>query len=1471
MPVGETVEFELVAPDGERFPLNVLTDKDGNPRWDIASASNEAADRGQRGTIKILDQSGGSGQKVARDFRRYLLANGWLADRRGTLIPRGPRTDVVLESSNSAIVAAATRRGAIFSVVDQPYVMITPLEVYEDITTPVAKKAPGPGCVFTGSYARFGNRVFMGAENAETADGCTAAVRIAAGNVVPIDVEPLDSGNSTTVQAAVVARKLESGDGGAVAQAPVQTKLTTTDLNSGSTATSYATMSYTPGANVLLLATVVNVGLAGAAGAVPSGLAGNTLTWTKIADVLAGRSRLSLWYAYGSGTAGALTISFASAQASCIGSVSQLTNVASASQIVQSATKQSGRNAAGLTVTLPSAFTNPGNVTFGAFARGVGVGGSGGSAGNLSSPSDWTQITEVRPVGVNTDMLTEWKSSPDTTVEVNGSVFTGDIYTSGIAIEIAVGTGSTNVFHTQPFKPTGNCLVLAAVLSYIAGGAPAAPSSLSGNGITWTSEKSLQFDTNQRRITVYRGLVASPTEGQLTISFAANQDACSWAIAEFANVDTTGTAGSGATVQSPTNTGSSTTPSVTMAAFGNANNATVGLFGSASGAGFTAGSGFTELHKVLESGGLFTEWKATNDTSVDCTLAESAPWGAIGIEVKASLPTAAYSTGTVSPTEGRLVVLGVHSYISGGSPAAPTPAGCNLTWTQQQTVALSNRRLTVFTAPATNPQDGIISLNFAGVTQTNVSWTVFEVLNTDLNNTPVVQGNTNSSASATSLTVTLSAFADANDGAIGVFWRSGQQEIVPGSGFEEIHDISAGDGRLFSEFIAVEDTTVDASGAGDASPVAFDAASEYPDGAGSATSHTWTHTCNGNYLLVGLGLGDTVDRITAVTANGTPMTRLGSVKTGPTGLAPYNFLYGLPAPPTGSVTILVSLSASRNLQGGAVSFSGVDSVTAATTATGTSTTPSLAITTTAGEIAFATLGFNPNTALPSPGAGETERYESVSSGASASEAGYTETATGASTTIAPTLAGGGTPSWGIIGVSIRPGVAATWLGAALELRRTASAAGDYADAGFQANYLATVGSRLFRLRYDAAQQLWYESWTDELGTNTPAFHTEYPVTGAKRSTADLRTVGPNPVAGISGIDQAAEFLAIDTEGSFTPLIQEGMGISNIVAGGAFLQGQVFLLSGSAKALWFRQLLDVAVLDLEAVPLDDSLNARINSDVGGVGAFGQQLWVGLDNQILQGVLSSEGWAVNHFESLDSTFTILAVRAWPDAGQLKVDVLLRAVNYVAGATDAIIVRTYQIYDGQSFPTPDSDTKIFRSSIYEGEHWVTKKFQRVRGYLHNDTAEALTVDLVVDGTVNALGTVTSTGPFALDVATTALGRGCYARLTCGALMGVVELPLEVDYFYHPQEDDLLQIPVVVGRDTMNRGGTVSKESRQLIEDKIRTRVRPEASAPWTLNLWDDRSWSVIPLRFETKPLYPEAQPSGDGAIEWLVLQRV
>jgi hypothetical protein len=214
-------------------------------------------------------------------------------------------------------------------------------------------------------------------------------------------------------------------------------------------------------------------------------------------------------------------------------------------------------------------------------------------------------------------------------------------------------TANSNVtpaatFDTASISPGANRLVLAAVWG-LDGALTTPPTfSLSGNGLTWVSVlRVVSAAGAPGAFQVFRAMGASPSSGVVTIDAdVATLNMAQWGISEYTGINTGGTNGSAAigNVASGTDTDVDTL-AVTLAAFGSANNGTYGAFSAGNSIpttfNFTPGSGFTELAETIVSAlggafyfGLQSQWRATNDTSVDVTTPSVSQGEIIGIALE---------------------------------------------------------------------------------------------------------------------------------------------------------------------------------------------------------------------------------------------------------------------------------------------------------------------------------------------------------------------------------------------------------------------------------------------------------------------------------------------------------------------------------------------------------------------------------------------------------------------------------------------------------------------------------------------------------------------------------------------------------------------------------------------------------------------------------------------------------------------
>ena len=202
--------------------------------------------------------------------------------------------------------------------------------------------------------------------------------------------------------------------------------------------------------------------------------------------------------------------------------------------------------------------------------------------------------------------------------------------------------------------------------------------------------------------------------------------------------------------------------------------------------------------------------------------------------------------------------------------------------------------------------------------------------------------------------------------------------------------------------------------------------------ANSGSSVTISHTISGSnrLLLVGVSSGCftsyTRRTVTSVTWNGTNLTQVGAVDQA---TSPYRArveVWALKAPATGTYNVVVnldgSLSSYYQVVVGVMSFTGVDQVTPyanQTSTSGTGTSPSLTITSASGEMSYAVIDAQTQTPSGCTGTQRWNQTETYAKGAGATKAG-------ASPNVSIGWSLGGSTTWSMYGLSIKPANAATF-------------------------------------------------------------------------------------------------------------------------------------------------------------------------------------------------------------------------------------------------------------------------------------------------------------------------------------------------------------------------------------------------------------------------------------------------------------
>jgi hypothetical protein len=160
-----------------------------------------------------------------------------------------------------------------------------------------------------------------------------------------------------------------------------------------------------------------------------------------------------------------------------------------------------------------------------------------------------------------------------------------------------------------------------------------------------------------------------------------------------------------------------------------------------------------------------------------------------------------YTTASIAPAPNALVTIAVLGHRSYGASPAPTVTGGGMTaWEQVTSITLDPlsaplKRLTVYRAMSAAPGSGAITITFSG-SQSNAEWIVSQWTGVETGGTngsgAIGQVGVASADAVNGLTVSLGAFANASNAALGVFAVNSQvPAITPGAGFAEISEQSS--------------------------------------------------------------------------------------------------------------------------------------------------------------------------------------------------------------------------------------------------------------------------------------------------------------------------------------------------------------------------------------------------------------------------------------------------------------------------------------------------------------------------------------------------------------------------------------------------------------------------------------------------------------------------------------------------------
>lgn len=201
-------------------------------------------------------------------------------------------------------------------------------------------------------------------------------------------------------------------------------------------------------------------------------------------------------------------------------------------------------------------------------------------------------------------------------------------------------------------------------------------------------------------------------------------------------------------------------------------------------------------------------------------MAIGTPTIAMVLNATATAGTSFTTTDSLTCSANKLYLALVASSSSGGGGALPSGlTGGGQTWTQvATTMVTSNERLTLYRALSGSPGAGSPLTATWGSSQSNfglITAIEYDGIKTSGTNgaDAIVQAVTNSSSSASGLTVTLSSFADAtNNVACGFFMVSSTSAATVGTGFTFLQNGTNQSRRWMHEYRTGEDTSVDVTG-----------------------------------------------------------------------------------------------------------------------------------------------------------------------------------------------------------------------------------------------------------------------------------------------------------------------------------------------------------------------------------------------------------------------------------------------------------------------------------------------------------------------------------------------------------------------------------------------------------------------------------------------------------------------------------
>lgn len=212
------------------------------------------------------------------------------------------------------------------------------------------------------------------------------------------------------------------------------------------------------------------------------------------------------------------------------------------------------------------------------------------------------------------------------------------------------GSSVTNLT-TASWTPPTSGLIIAFVGQKRSGALPSAPTSVTGNSLTWTQIATSANTTANVRVTLFAANASGATTGTTTANLTESQFRGFIAFFQATDVDLSGGVAA-AFVQSPTNTAdAAASVSVTLSAAANSANRPIAGFILDATDAITPRTNWTEADELVDSRNLETQYRSDAfETTASASIAGTNYWAAIAAELKCATPASATK---------RLALLGV--------------------------------------------------------------------------------------------------------------------------------------------------------------------------------------------------------------------------------------------------------------------------------------------------------------------------------------------------------------------------------------------------------------------------------------------------------------------------------------------------------------------------------------------------------------------------------------------------------------------------------------------------------------------------------------------------------------------------------------------------------------------------------------------------------------------------------------------